>query len=317
MPTRLRGSTLRHPTYEASEVRTILCLLIAGCAIPAVAQEPDWIGTGLQAASELEEQPLRRFKKQAIQSVAVGAGALIGSGNDLDVRSFETSIGLGVPLGSFDRILGVTPSFRVDWLDAAPGLDLPEQLYEVGLQFFFRQEFNERWSGMAIVRPTVRSDFTTDDNAFRIFGLALLTKQWVPDQLSVAFGAVSLGRADLPVLPAIGLSWTPDRATRLDLRFPESRLSYRLMKDGASSETWAYATLGLGGNTWAVTRNSGQTDELSLRDIRLTIGLEKLVDGGGGWFAEAGYAFSRRFEYESGDEVELSDGVLFRAGWSY
>lgn len=281
------------------------------------AQSPDWLLPRTSDAVAAIDQPIRRFKKQAVQSVAIETGALFGNGNDLDVRSFEASVGLGVPLGSLDRILGVTPSFRVDWLDAGPGLGLPKELYEVGLQFFFRHEFNDQWSGMAIIRPTIRSDFTTDDDAFRVFGLALLTKQWIPDCLSVSFGAVSLGRADLPVLPAIGLTWTPRRDMRLDLRFPESRFSHRLAKDGANSETWAYTSVGLGGNTWAVTRASGQTDELSLRDIRLTAGLEKIVDGGGGWFAEAGYAFSRRAEFESGDEIELSDGVLFRIGWRY
>ena len=127
-----------------------------------------------------------------------------------------------------------------------------------------------------------------------------------------------MGRADLPVLPAVGLSWTPRRTTRLDLRFPESRLSQRLFRDGDQSETWSYVSLGLGGNTWAVTRNSGLHDELSLRDIRLIVGVDHLIQGGGGWFAEFGYAFARRIEYEATDsEVPLSDGVLLQAGWRY
>jgi hypothetical protein len=263
------------------------------------------------------EEPLQRFKKQAIQSVSLSGGWLVGNDNDLNSQFAEVSVGLGVPLGSLDNILGVTPSFRVDWIDAAPGIDVPSELYEVGVQFFFRKEINQRWNMMAIVRPAIRSDFTTDDQAFRIFGLGLLTKNCIPDYLSVSFGAVFLDRADLPLLPAIGLRWTPRTDTRLDLRFPESRLSHRLQKNGSQSETWAYLSAGLGGNTWAVTRESGETDELSLRDIRLTVGLEKLVDGGGGWFAEAGYAFKRCLEYESGDEIEFSDGVLFSAGWSY
>jgi len=43
-----------------------------------------------------------------------------------------------------------------------------------------------------------------------------------------------------------------------------------------------------------------------------------LVDGGGGWFAESGYAFNRKLEYEIDDtELKLGDGVLFRCGWAY
>jgi len=265
------------------------------------------------------EQPVSRFKKQAIQSVKISGGWLQATNSDdLSSRYFETSIGLGVPLGSFDNILGVTPSFRMDFIDAAPGLDVPAELFDVGVSFFHRKAINDHLSTMVIVRPSVRSDFTTSDNAFRLFGLGLINWDCVPDELALSFGAVALGRADLPVLPAVGLTWTPDPERRLDLRFPESRLSFRLAKDGAQSETWSYVSAGLGGNTWAVTRATGQSDELSLRDIRLIFGVDHVVDGGGGWFAQCGYAFSRRIEYEStATDVSLSDGVLLEAGWRY
>lgn len=263
------------------------------------------------------EEPVPRFKKQAIQSVSVSGGWLRSIDDDLSSTFLSTSIALGVPLGSFDNILGVTPSFRVDSFDADRALDVPGELYETGVQFFFRKRINDRWSAMSIVRPAIRSDFTTDDNALRIFGLGLVTVECIPDRLSTSLGAVYLDRADLPLLPAIGLTWTPRSTTRLDLRFPESRLSQRLHKDGSRSETWAYLSGGLGGNTWAVTRRSGQTDELSIRDFRLLAGAEKTVAGGGGWFAEAGFAFARRIEFESGGETELGNAVLLQAGWSY
>lgn len=291
---------------------------------------------------QADEQPVRRFKKQAMQSVSVSGGWLGATrGNDLSSSFFETSIGLGVPLGLIGRkfagsdpkvfsrrtehvsngapnILGITPSFRVDFIDAAPGIDVPAELFETGVNFFYRKPINDRWSAMAIVRPSVRSDFTTRDEAFRIFGLGLLNWDYKPDVLSLSFGAVYLDRADLPLLPAVGLTWAPKPTSKLDLRFPQSKLAFRLAKDGSNSETWSFVTAGIGGNTWAVTRASGLTDELSLRDVRLMFGLDHLTDGGGGWFAELGYAFNRRIEYESTDtERGLSHGILLQAGWRY
>jgi hypothetical protein len=48
------------------------------------------------------------------------------------------------------------------------------------------------------------------------------------------------------------------------------------------------------------------------------LGIDHVTDGGGGWFAECGYAFNRRIEYESADtEIDLSDGVLLQGGWRY
>ena len=140
----------------------------------------------------------------------------------------------------------------------------------------------------------------------------------MPEQLSLSFGAVALGRADLPVLPAVGLTWTPRTTTRLELQFPQSRFAWRLAKDGGASETWLSLSGGIGGNTWAVTRADGQSDAVSLGDIRFLLGLERIVDGGGGWCANVGYAFNRHFQYQSTDEkTDLSDGVILQAGWRY
>ena len=185
------------------------------------------------------------------------AGGWLGAtkGNDLSSSFFETSIGIGIPVGLIRRewsrseepstesgltaaggdapdILGITPVFRVDFIDAAAGIDIPAQLYETGVSFFYRKPINDRLSAMAIVRPSVRSDFTTSDNAVRIFGLGLLIWDCVPEQLSLSFGAVYLDRADLPLLPAVGLTWTPRTTTRLRIAVPT--ISVRV----ASCQRW-------------------------------------------------------------------------------
>lgn len=309
---------------------------------PAVPQyaEPDFEQLFVEPADS--ELPIRRFKKQAIQKVTATGGWLIATDdNDLSSSHLETSLGIGIPLGLVKRkvfgasdgtsgtgtaaaqadvpeILSITPSFRVDFIDAVEGLDVPAELYETGVSFFYRTAINDRLSAMAIVRPGVRSDFSTGDKAFRLFGLGLLIWDCVPDELSLSFGAVYLDRADLPLLPAVGLTWSPQPTTRLELQFPQSRLAWRLARDGAVSETWTYLAAGIGGNTWAVTRANGETDELSLGDIRLVVGLDHIIDGGGGWFAEFGYSFNRHLEYQSTQTtIDLSDGIFLQAGWRY
>jgi hypothetical protein len=266
-----------------------------------------------------EEIELSRFKKQALQSVSVAGGGLFAvDENDLDNSFLELGIGSGIPLGSFDNILGVTPRVRIDWIDAAANLDVPDQLYEFELQFFYRRPLSERLSLMAIVSPSIRSDLSTSDKAFRVFALGLLNWERIPDRLTLSGGVVMLGRADLPVLPAVGVLWRPNRRTELDLRFPLTKLSHRIAKRGGESETWIYGSGGLGGNTWAVTRRFGLTDELSLRDYRLTAGVERRVSGGGGCFAEVGIALGRRLEFEQSElEINLSDAAILAAGWRY
>ncbi|MEC8473071.1 MAG: hypothetical protein VXZ38_00350 [Planctomycetota bacterium] len=284
-----------------------------------------------------EELELERFKRQALQSLSLEFGGV----SRLDSQGLrngylEMGIGSGLPLGSLDRLLGVTPRVRIDWLGLQDSSILPQgygiasDLYQFELQFFYRQEITKRLSGMAIISPAIRSDLSTDYRALRWFVLALMNWEWIPDRVTLSGGFVMLGRADLPILPALGLLWTPNRRTQLDFRFPMAKAAYRLTKDGGRSETWAYVTGGLGGTTWAVTRLSEatssqgspstleQTDEFSLRDYRLLLGWERQISGGGGCFVEGGFAFARRLRWETPRvEVEIPSAGLIQAGWRY
>ena len=268
-----------------------------------------------------EQTPaVRRYRQQAIQLVSASGGWLGSIDSGLSQRHYQVEVKTGIPLGSFSRILGLTPSFRTDFLQASEGAatDLPQEVHEAGLSIFYRTELNNRWSAMGIVRPSFRGDFTTSDNAVRVFGLGLLTWKAIPDQLSLSFGAVFLDRADLPLLPAVGIRWQPTTDLQLDLQFPRSKLQWRMARPESDSELWFYSTAEIGGNTWAVTRASGATDELSLRDIRLTVGVEYVIDGGTGWFLETGWAFRRRLEYErTQTEIAFDDALLIQAGLRY
>lgn len=271
------------------------------------------------AKSYNREAKLDRYKKGFLQKASVSTGWLSGgSGSELNSSFIELSLETAIPLGSFERIIGVTPSFRTDYIDAIDGIDSPSELHQAGVSFYIPHKINDRWSAMAIVSPSVRSDFTTSDNAMRVFGLALLTWQAKPDKLAVSFGALYPDRADLPILPALGLKWTPNSRTIYDIRFPESRFSWRLAKDSYRSETWMYISGGFGGNTWAVTRADGSHDELSLKDLRLLFGVEHLLDGGGRLFVESGLAFSRTLEYEATEfEQSFGNAVIIQAGLTY
>ncbi len=305
----------------------LACVPVAVLSVCCLAQTPtpeEWAPSeSLEETVEFDEAlpeiELARFKKQALQSISVSTGYMADvNGSDLNSTFLEASIGSGIPLGNFENIVGVKPGFRVDWIQADATIDIPRELYQFELQFFYRRPLTERLSAIAVIAPSIRSDLTTSDDAFRVFALGLLNWEYIPERLVLSGGVVYLGRADLPVLPALGVTWTPSNKTKLELRFPSSLLSYRLAKDGGQSETWAYLSAGLGGNTWSITRNSSATDELSLRDFRLTLGLNKLLDGGGGWFIETGYAFARRIEYErDASVVNLGDGFLVQGGWRY
>lgn len=272
------------------------------------------------ALDESNEIELPKFKKQALQKLSFSGGWLgATNNNDLSSSYASTGVTFGMPLGSMDNLLAVTPSFRCDWIDASSAIEVPSQLYDVSLDLFHTRKINDRWKMLAMVRPSHRSDFRTSTNAVRVFGLGVFIWDYVPEKLAVSMGAVYLGRSDITALPVLGLTWTPNKENRFEFQFPRTRALHRLRKNGAVSELWSYMTVGIGGNTWAVKRTSGASDEVSLRDIRITAGIERIVAGGGGFFLETGLALDRSIEYLSNENsrVSLSNGVLFSAGWTY
>ena len=74
----------------------------------------------------------------------------------------------------------------------------------------------------------------------------------------------------------------------------------------------------LGGRTWAVQRRSGISDQLALRDYRVSLGRERILDGGSGLFGEVGYVFGRELEYEdSTADRSFEDAVMLLGGVTY
>jgi len=265
------------------------------------------------------EIPLTRFRKSCYQGSYASYGTL-GDDPDLGimVRTLDGGATFAIPLGSMENVITFTPYIRADLLDAAAIFDVPESLFDTGVKMFWKRPVNERLGSMMMITPSVRSDFTTSDGAFRLFGLALLTWQWVPQTLSISGGVVYTGREDFPVLPAMGLLWTPSPEWKFDAQFPSPRISHRLAKNGDKSETWAYLCGVFGGNTWAVTRTGGATDELTISDLRLVAGLEFAQCENRGFYVEAGYVFNRSMEYTNNPmERDLDAAMMMRAGVSF
>jgi hypothetical protein len=262
---------------------------------------------------------VRRYRQGFLQRLRF-SGSWIdrGGADDLGISHLKTALTVAVPLGSFENLLLITPGFEVDYLSGPVSVDLPPRLYDTGVDFMWRKQFNDRWGTMLAVRPAVASDFQTGEDAFRITGRALATWQWVPERLSLLFGVVYLDRNDLPILPGVGLIWTPTPDWRLDVIFPRPKLARRLVFVPRQREDWIYLGGSLGGRTWAVERQPGMPDQLTLRDYRLYLGWERIVDGGGGLFAEAGYVFGRELEYEVLPmSRSFSDAFMIRGGVTY
>ncbi len=266
------------------------------------------------------ETPIQTYRDSFYQgSEILGGylGDLGGSEPSLNQSFAEVRASFGVPLGSMDHILGFRPYFRVDNLDGPTGIEVPETLYDTGVSILHEKPWSNSISSTLVLSPCIRSDMKTGDNAFRIFGLALINWQANCD-LVLSLGVVYFDRDDVPLLPAFGATWTPTPEWKVDATMPRPRIARRLWKECDQAEGWAYIAGILGGNTWAVRRDNGLSDDFSMRDFRVLGGYEVVRRGNRGFYVEGGYVFGRTLEYESqSGDTDLDDALVVQAGWKF
>lgn len=210
-------------------------------------------------------------------------------------------------------------------VDAPTALELPAELYETELSLAWMRKINDRW----MVRFMAGASFATDGNnnssdawRFRggVFAMYRRSPEW-----TWSFGAIALGRNDLPVLPAVGLIYQPNPTIRLDLMMPRPRLAFLLSENGPRQQ-WCYIGAGLNGATWGVLRADDSNDQLTYGDFRAVIGWESTPTPEPGMpftrgrklGAEIGYVFSRDFEWENdGAKIGLDDAIMLRGVVSF
>jgi hypothetical protein len=210
-------------------------------------------------------------------------------------------------------------------LFAADQFGLPDDLYTYSIGISSVRRINDRWA----VRTMLGTAFSTDhDNTssdawqFRggAFGIYERSPQW-----KWTFGAIALGRRDLPVLPAFGAIWQPTQRHRFDLTLPTIKANYLLSDDG-QRQRWTYLGIGLNGNTWGVERTDGVDDQLSYGDWRVLFGWQsrptpepgKSFSIGRTNSLSIGYAFSRDLEFQNETlEVPLASTFLIQLSTSY
>ncbi|QDS99021.1 DUF6268 family outer membrane beta-barrel protein [Adhaeretor mobilis] len=257
---------------------------------------------------------------QKIRMSGTWAPTLTDDPDALGVTDLDTSVVLGFPFLRIDTPLLVTPRFGIHFFDNAASNDLPSRVYDVSTEFRHLRRFGAGpWAMDAAVSVGYYSDFDQDSgDAIRVNGRLLGVYESSPAAKWI-FGAVYLNRAGTNLLPAAGLIYTPDDATKYELIFPRPRAAWQLAGSQPNDQRWFYVGGEFGGGVWSITRPStGMLDTANYSDLRLITGIERKVIGGLSHHLEFGYVFYRKLEFERpAIETQLDDTVFVRAGISY
>lgn len=223
----------------------------------------------------------------------------------------------------------VSPGFGFHmWSGPFNGIDaqdLPPNAYSAFLDLGWRSDPNVQFGAELAGRIGVFTDFETFDGkrSVRPSGVALLRYN-LTQTLALRAGVEYINRADIKLLPAGGLLWTPNPRTRWDIYFPQPKLATYLTTIG-NNDVWWYVGGEYGGGAWTIKQELIDTTTLmDINDMRVMIGLEFGAAGFTGMtkrtgFIEVGYVFDRQIVFVSHpqDNFSLSETFMLRGGLNF
>ncbi len=249
-----------------------------------------------------------------------------GEGDEMQTNDLELSTTLNC-VSFFGNAGGlrIVPGFVFTWLDGpSPPVtaDMPPDLYAAYVDFGWYPVFSPQISGEVNFRPGVYSDFNTvTTDSIRLIGSGVGIIKLGPTS-SLKLGAVYIDRADVKLLPAFGILWTPNAQTRWDIFFPSPKLAH-YWKTINNRQLWWYVGAEYGGGSWTMRRaeapDQGASERVDINDYRVYLGAECSNLNRMYSFFEVGYVFNRELFYVvvPSDRTSLSDAVMLRAGIAF
>ena len=248
-----------------------------------------------------------------------------GSGKDIDIGEMETSIMFSFPnFLQTERPLLVAPTFGLQlWSGPDTAPDLPGSAYSGALATRWYTDPLARFSVDAGVTVGVYTDFQTlTSDSLRLTGHGLFAVR-LSDDMKIKLGIEYLDRMSTKMLPAGGVTITPNDKTRLDLYFPRPKVS-QYFGSMQTMDVWWYAAGEYGGGSWTIKRDAGFSDQIDINDLRLSVGIEfglaeQLRAGNRNGFLELGVVFDREVVFRRNPADNFSPGSTFmiRAGFGY
>ncbi len=259
----------------------------------------------------LEESPAPWL---ALKSTSLSATWLPGSGDNIGMSNVNLRAKITSPRVPF---LSISPSYQMTFLNGPDSTDVPGTLHQASLGITGMLPLSKRLIAQANVSPGISSDFqNTSSESIRTSGMGMLIFAQ-SSELQWMFGVVYLNRDDVRLLPAVGLNWSPDARTKLELTFPRPRFLRQIAVSG-ETERWGYLAAEFGGGTWAIERTGGVNDVVTIRDYRLLVGMEYRQPLDRSWFWETGLVIGREVDYSSNLGSYSQDPTVFlRGGLTY
>jgi hypothetical protein len=246
--------------------------------------------------------------------------------NSLEINDTDVSLVFAIPnFFNSTRALYIIPSYSHHLWDgpSVPGVNLPSNAFSGFLDVGWDTNPMKTLGVELGFRVGVFSDFDAiSEESIRYQGKAIGRLRLTP-ACTFKFGVFYLDRNKIKLLPAGGLLWSPNQDTRMDIFFPEPKLSHYVSTCG-TADVWWYLSAYYGGGAWTIQQPDGANDDIDINDIRVMLGVEfgrsaQIRQGYRLGFFEGGYAFNREllYRYGTSSDLDLKNSLVLRAGFAY
>lgn len=272
----------------------------------------------MQPSPRFEQAPgPLRWIKEGSATITYLAG---GGDNGFGIIDLETSLTMQFPFDPCLAPLTVKPFLGIHFWDQPTvgplnfSLGLPDRVYDIYVDFGWAPRVADWFYLDMGLTPGLYTDFDNSrSDQFRFRG-RLVGIFATSEALQFVAGIAYINRNETKWLPVVGVVWNPTSETKVQLVFPQPRISHRIWNNHAS-EGWVYVAGEFGGGTWAVNRYGYLDDSVDYNDWRLNLGLELKHCSGIRGFFEVGYVFNRELLFETyGGKVDVNDTIMLRAG---
>ncbi len=277
-------------------------------------------GGGLVAAPGNAVVTMRKF----LETVQIDYVWMPGRAEkEFGINDVDLSATFAVPfLKNIETPLLITPGFAVHyWAEPGAwrrttGTNLPPRVYDAYIDAAWNPRASDNISGELSFRLGIYSDFnrvTTESLRYQGKGMAVVR---LSPGMTVKGGIWYLDRNRIKVLPAGGIILTPNTDLRLEILFPDPRIS-RKLTTYSNTQWWVYLAGKYGGGAWSLEEPAGALRGLDYNDIRISVGIEfdtlNSLDG----LFEVGVAFDRELFRHQNDVMALNSTVFLRGGLVY
>lgn len=250
-----------------------------------------------------------------------------GDPDALAINDSDVSVALVFPKFLHStQPLYILPSFSLhQWSGPKPPstADLPAMAYSAFVDMGWQSDSSLIWGAELGLRVGMFTDFdTSTSDSLRVLGRAIGRVRLTPCA-TLKGGIIYLDRNKTEMLPAFGVLWQASPNARLDLFYPEPKISHYMTTFG-NKDAWWYVGGYYGGGAWTISRSNGTSDSIDINDLRVVVGLEfgsneHLREGRRNGFIEIGYVFDRELLYKASpwDNLDLQDTFMIRAGIGY